>query len=118
MDLPAIQAELDAIRARYAEIDERGAFVLLIVRGSDSPTLKLLVSPYRIGGRDIFAEGSYFAALAASVRAQIDERDPVLLDKTLGIEPPKKTAAYGEWCREPALCAGKGYCPRDPTCGD
>ena len=32
----------------------------------------------------------------------------------------KKTAAspYGKWCRDPNLCAGKGYCPRDPTCGD
>ena len=30
----------------------------------------------------------------------------------------KKTAPYGEWCREPDLCADKGYCPRDPTCGD
>jgi len=26
--------------------------------------------------------------------------------------------AYGEWCRKPAACAGKGYCPLDPTCGD
>ena len=25
---------------------------------------------------------------------------------------------YGEMCRSPELCAGKGYCPRDPTCGD
>jgi hypothetical protein len=25
---------------------------------------------------------------------------------------------YGEWCRDPAACAGKGYCPLDPTCGD
>ena len=25
---------------------------------------------------------------------------------------------YGEWCRDPAACAGKGYCPHDPTCGD
>lgn len=27
-------------------------------------------------------------------------------------EPP-----YGPMCRNPELCAGKGYCPRDPTCG-
>lgn len=27
-------------------------------------------------------------------------------------------APYGEWCRDPNLCAGKGYCPRDPNCGD
>lgn len=26
--------------------------------------------------------------------------------------------AYAEWCRDPAACVGKGYCPRDPTCGD
>lgn len=25
---------------------------------------------------------------------------------------------YGEWCRDPELCKGKGYCPRDPNCGD
>ena len=25
---------------------------------------------------------------------------------------------YGEWCRKPEACAGKGYCPLDPTCGD
>ena len=27
-------------------------------------------------------------------------------------------APYGEMCRDPDLCWGKGYCPRDPTCGD
>ncbi len=30
----------------------------------------------------------------------------------------KRVSPYGEWCRDPKLCAGKGYCPRDPTCGD
>jgi|ERR1700721_4821465 len=30
----------------------------------------------------------------------------------------KHEPAYGEWCRNPAACAGKGYCPLDPTCGD
>lgn len=28
------------------------------------------------------------------------------------------TPPYGEMCRNPAQCEGKGYCPRDPTCGD
>ena len=28
-------------------------------------------------------------------------------------EPP-----YGPMCQNPSLCAGKGWCPRDPTCGD
>ena len=28
-------------------------------------------------------------------------------------EPP-----YGPMCADPELCRGKGYCPRDPTCGD
>ena len=26
--------------------------------------------------------------------------------------------AYGEWCRRPEACIGKGYCPLDPTCAD
>lgn len=26
--------------------------------------------------------------------------------------------AYGPMCRDPHLCSGKGYCPRDPTCAD
>ena len=30
----------------------------------------------------------------------------------------KLTAPYGEWCRDPDACVGKGYCPKDPTCGD
>ena len=25
---------------------------------------------------------------------------------------------YAEWCRKPEACAGKGYCPLDPSCGD
>lgn len=28
-------------------------------------------------------------------------------------EPP-----YGPMCQNPSLCTGKGWCPRDPTCGD
>ncbi|SCB51764.1 hypothetical protein GA0061099_102142 [Bradyrhizobium yuanmingense] len=23
---------------------------------------------------------------------------------------------YGEMCHDPKICAGKGYCPRDPSC--
>lgn len=30
----------------------------------------------------------------------------------------KAASPYGEMCRDPSMCAGKGYCPRDPTCGD
>ncbi len=30
----------------------------------------------------------------------------------------REHAPYGEWCRDPTICADKGYCPRDPTCGD
>ncbi len=25
---------------------------------------------------------------------------------------------YGEMCRDPKICEGKGYCPRDPACND
>lgn len=31
---------------------------------------------------------------------------------------PIDKRAYGEWCRKPEACAGKGYCPLDPNCGD
>ena len=31
---------------------------------------------------------------------------------------PTNSPPYGEWCRNPKACAGKGYCPLDPTCGD
>jgi len=27
-------------------------------------------------------------------------------------------APYGDWCRDPDACRGKGYCPLSPTCGD
>lgn len=30
----------------------------------------------------------------------------------------RRSSPYGEMCRDPDVCAGKGYCPRDPTCGD
>lgn len=30
----------------------------------------------------------------------------------------KRNSPYGEMCRNPDVCAGKGYCPLDPTCGD
>lgn len=42
-----------------------------------------------------------------------DERNERLRLKRL-----KRTAPYGERCRDPNACAGKGYCPLDPTCGD
>jgi hypothetical protein len=31
---------------------------------------------------------------------------------------PEDRPPYGEWCRNPDACRGKGYCPLDPTCGD
>ena len=33
-------------------------------------------------------------------------------------KPYTPQGVYGEWCRDPTLCSGKGYCPRDPTCAD
>lgn len=30
----------------------------------------------------------------------------------------KSNAPYGEMCLDPQACSEKGYCPRDPTCGD
>lgn len=25
---------------------------------------------------------------------------------------------YREWCRDPTMCAHRGYCPRDPACDE
>ena len=33
-------------------------------------------------------------------------------------KPPELKGHYGEMCRDPKICAGKGYCPRDPNCAD
>ena len=33
-------------------------------------------------------------------------------------EDDESPPPYGEWCRNPGACKGKGYCPLDPTCGD
>jgi hypothetical protein len=30
----------------------------------------------------------------------------------------RKALPYNERCRSPWECVGKGYCPRDPNCGD
>ncbi len=30
----------------------------------------------------------------------------------------KGEGAYPEMCRDPKICEGKGYCPRDPACND
>lgn len=66
--------------------------------------------------------------LEAPTDAEI-ERSQAMLAAVLGpeevakmaseaIDPPTPRGVYGEWCRDPKLCAGKGYCPRDPNCAD
>lgn len=39
-------------------------------------------------------------------------------EEELYTDKAKLVGVYGEWCRDPSLCTHKGYCPRDPTCGD
>jgi anthranilate/para-aminobenzoate synthase component II len=34
------------------------------------------------------------------------------------VKKKEETGVYGNWCHDPKLCAGKSYCPRDPTCAD
>lgn len=49
-------------------------------------------------------------------RISSDKPNFVEVDK---VKPdPSWKGVYKEWCRDPELCRGKGYCPRDPTCGD
>lgn len=40
------------------------------------------------------------------------------LEAQIAAETPVSQRAYSEWCRKPSACAGKGYCPLDPTCAD
>lgn len=47
----------------------------------------------------------------------------VIHPKSIHDLPPKvregtERSPYPEMCREPKLCAGKGYCPRDPACNE
>jgi len=46
---------------------------------------------------------------------QLDRRLSVAMESPLA---PKPAGHYGEMCMNPSLCAGKGYCPRDPNCAD
>lgn len=36
----------------------------------------------------------------------------------IGTPPEEPRGVYGEMCRDPKACAGKGYCPRDPACNE
>lgn len=45
--------------------------------------------------------------ICAAIEAPLSRKEAVVDDR-----------AYGEWCRKPDACRGKGYCPLDPTCGD
>ena len=55
----------------------------------------------------------YYEVVKSRLRQTITHRD--LCNE---IERLKLAPAYGEWCRNPDACKGKGYCPLDPTCGD
>ncbi len=85
---------------------------------------------YAVAQQTLTAKGHH--DLAEGMGAQIAEL--VILHRLLrlaaNVETPKPTQApiaarsdkprgvYGEWCCDPKLCAGKGYCPRDPSCAD
>lgn len=47
----------------------------------------------------------------------LDRRLAVALEAPL-TPAAKPVGHYGEMCMNPSLCAGKGYCPRDPNCAD
>ena len=59
-------------------------------------------------------------ARTVAAEARLDQTQITANRILAGIEAPlsRKDAPYGEWCRKPDACAGKGYCPLDPTCGD
>lgn len=63
-------------------------------------------------------------ALTRAVNAAIERGEPVFVEQPTPeclaerAKRARANAPYGEMCRDPKICAGKGYCPRDPTCGD
>ena len=36
---------------------------------------------------------------------------------TAAVKPTEQELPY-PWCVQPEACKGKGYCPRDPNCGE
>ncbi len=40
------------------------------------------------------------------------------VEDALRASPDAPRGVYGEMCRDPKACAGKGYCPRDPACSE
>lgn len=60
--------------------------------------------------------------LRAIINAGIARGEPVVVEQptpeVLATRALRANAPYGEMCRDPKICAGKGYCPRDPNCGE
>jgi len=46
-----------------------------------------------------------------------DMIEALQLDLGQALLAEKRTPPY-PWCREPWVCVLKGYCPRDPNCGE
>src|ERR1039458_327971 len=57
-------------------------------------------------------------AVAASSPWHATEAHRVFRHRRDGLAAGRKHAPYGERCRDPNACTGKGSCPLDPTCGD
>ena len=64
------------------------------------------------------SDGHTVNLLTAAILKIDDVRSPICELMAPTIRALKGSAPYGEMCRDPNLCVGKGYCPRDPTCGD
>lgn len=70
----------------------------------------------------VYSPGTDWHGIACSfAEAELTKLDlPVPSDgwDILTFQPKETAPPYGEWCRDPAICAGKGYCPKDPSCAD
>jgi len=109
-----------------------GGRLLEIDRQNDTLRLDLFdhTDSSRVVGEFELAEAEEIAASIAGVCREIRRTRalaPLYADDKTPDEKAVKEALkanltsvppYGEWCRDPKACAGKGYCPLDPTCGD
>ena len=94
MTITEIQAALDALNARSREVMPRGGWPVLSVfcteHGNDGRGGNVYLTLYLYGAGSIEASGTIheLPTLFQIVRDRLDERDPKLMDATLGIAPP------------------------------
>lgn len=94
--------------------------VHIVFNGLPGPVAPRFIECETPDGRSVRA-GEWHERADGYCELRIPLRNPVQAAVAPADSAEREAAAkgvYREWCRDPSLCADKGYCPRDPTCGD